>query len=195
MVKKHNIISSGLITSEKTSEKTSQKSDLTKILQAADKITLKDIEFDNTFREQSKILYDIKKLLDVENKYRTGSCDLLNNQNNQNEFNKLYYELKNKYSGLPTQDEINNFSPVQKNKKSKKIQNKKTQSSRIRKNSIKSNCKSNCDCKKHRKSISHTKINSKFPVVLVNKDKPVKNLIYVSFTPPEIKSKQLRNKA
>ena len=65
--------------------------DLNRILEEADKITLKDLEFDRNFKEQSAILCDIKNLLQKEKGIKQSTCSLIKSHKNDNsDFNQLY---------------------------------------------------------------------------------------------------------
>jgi hypothetical protein len=66
------------------------------ILDEADKITMNELEFDTIFKEQSKILCDIKTLLTNEKNGTITKCNIIGK--NDNNFKQLLNVYKKKYS-------------------------------------------------------------------------------------------------
>ena len=144
--------------------------DLNRILEEADKITLKDLEFDRNFKEQSTILCDIKNLLQKEKGIKQSTCNLIKGHKTDNrDFNQLYKELKTKYTA---RDSISS-KHIKKSRHTKKKSSKSH--SRISKSK-----KQTKNTKINTGKINTGNINTRYPVVLINKSKPIKNLLYVN---------------
>lgn len=137
--------------------------DLQFILEEADKITIGELEFDKLFREQSKILCDVKTLLQKDKDITNSSkCDL-STIKNDSKFKQILNNLKNKYSTKKQNNKIHH------SKKTRKPA-KKTSKSRI----------SGKSKTKHSSSKNKIgKLNKDYPIILLKDNKPYKNVIMV----------------
>jgi len=141
--------------------------DLQFILGEADKITIGELEFDKLFREQSKILCDVKTLLQKDKDITNSSkCDL-STIKNDSKFKQILNNLKNKYSTIKQNNKINHSKKTSKTSKSSK--------SRISRISSKSKTKHSSSKNK----IKMGKINNDYPIILLKDKKPYKNVIMV----------------
>jgi hypothetical protein len=138
--------------------------DLKIILEEADKITMNDLEFDKLFREQSKILCDVKTLLQKDKDITNSSKCNLSTIKTTSKFKQHLNNLKNKYS-------ITN-----QNTKSKRT---RTKSKSHRKTKYSSNTKSSKKLSKKRSKNTIGKINNNYPIILLKDKKPYKNVIMV----------------
>ena len=150
--------------------------DLNNILKEAENITLDSLDFNKTFREQGKILCNIKYMLfknknSSNNDNKPFTCNpIISSKLNDTKFNELFQKIKNKNnlaSGKIT------TSSRMKIKSSKKQRHSNIA---LRVSSVKS--KSNKDSKpgKH----SKTKLNNRYPIVIIRKRTPRKNVIYLN---------------
>jgi len=138
--------------------------DLKIILEEADKITMNDLEFDKLFREQSKILCDVKTLLQKDKDITNSSKCNLSTINTTSKFKQHINNLKKKYS-------ITN-----QNTKSKRT---RTKSKSHRKTKYSSNTKSSKKLSKKLSKNKMGKINNNYPIILLRDKKPYKNVIMV----------------
>jgi hypothetical protein len=172
------------------------------ILNEADKITMNQLEFDTIFKEQSKILCDIKTLLNNEKKGTITKCNIIGK--NDNKFNKLLDMYKKKYSrntiySTPTKKtkvhhklkpKVHRKSKPSKSSKLSKPYNKtkvhrKTISSKSHRKSSKKQIHSRTTSTKKRtsriKNIQNAAkdLNLTYPIVLLKNKKPYKNVIMI----------------
>ena len=169
------------ILTNKSSSKSSSKSndkvdkDLNLILDEASKITMNNLDFDKSFEEQGKILCDIKNLLS--NKKSFTCNPIITKKLDDNNFNKEYQQFKKKYSTttVPVLDKSNK---KQKSKTRSKLANKQLSKKKISK---KQSSKKQSTKKKFSKKQSSKKnnLNARYPVVIIKKHTPRKNVIYV----------------
>lgn len=178
--------------------------DLQFILGEADKITLTDLEFDNLFKEQSKILCDIKTLLNkdrdanssnttkpsINNNIEVGQCKLIN-LNDSNTFNNLLQNYKKKYN--LSKSNISSVARIKTRKHSgkhniskhhskikKTIKPKNTTITKKTKKTFLKSQKSQKSMKsmKHLKSMGNMeKMNNNYPIILLKDKKPYKNVL------------------
>lgn len=182
--------------------------DLTRILKSANEITLDDLEFDKLFKEQKTILCDIRNILKKTNNMDNNSatCDT---NTNLDDFKTTYNRLKNKYSlngdinkmNMKTKineikNKLNSGKTTSRTKTKKNIysvgKNKSTTTSKSGHINI-SGRKNRQKSKNGSKSLllkSSNKLNTRYPVVLINKSTPTKNLFYVNMDKKKKKSKQ-----
>ena len=139
--------------------------DLQFILGEADKITIGELEFDKLFREQSKILCDVKTLLQKDKDITNSSkCDL-STIKNDSKFKQIINNLKNKYSTNKQNNKIHNSKKTRKPSKS-----------RI---SIKTKSKNKSKTKHSSSKNKIGKLNKDYPIILLKDNKPYKNVIMV----------------
>jgi hypothetical protein len=143
---------------------------LTKILKEAENITLDSLDFNKTFKEQGKILCDIKYLLHKSKSSSNGNgnndnkpftCNpIISSKLNDTEFFNMYKKFKSQnYSKILASSRI-------KKPKSSKNKNKNTRS------------QSNIN-KIIGKKITKNKYNTRYPIVIIKKKTPRKNVIYL----------------
>ena len=164
--------------------------DLTMILKKADNVTLDDIEFDKLFKEQKHILCDIRNILiktnDIKD-YNQVSCD---DKTNLDDFRNTYNQLKNKYSLTGELSKKNNNLSILSRVLDRLNINKKTKniSGNFKKKRTKKRTKKTQN--KNKISLlnlkSSNKLNTRYPVVLVNKSTSPKNLFYVNMDKKKI---------
>ena len=174
--------------------------DLTMILKQADDITLDDLEFDKLFKEQKTILCNIRNILKKTNNMNDNNQSTCDTKTKIDDFRTTYNQLKNKYSLTGEINKMNMKTKI--NEIKNKISSGKTKSrTRTKKNiytlgknkrtttinsghGSRSGCKNRQNRHKNRsKSVllkSSNKLNTRYPVVLVNKSTPTKNLFYVN---------------
>ena len=170
--------------------------DLQSILDEADKITIDDLEFDKLFKEQAKILCDIKTLLEKDNQQSQREtlqkCNLTSStSNNDSEFKQLLSTFKKKYSSNPKITKTDTGALTKETKKiikhhkrqsskrhSSKRHSSKRQSSKRHSNKImysQTNIKTNG--KSTKKSVGN--VNNNYPIILLKDKKPYKNVIMI----------------
>ncbi len=150
--------------------------DLDNILKEAENITLESLDFNKTFKEQGKILCEIKNMLSKNNRNNDNkpfTCSpIISRKINDTKFNELYQKFKqnNKIQGSKI-----STSSRRKSKSSKK--NKLTVKSSHAISKSKINKTSNA-----RKSnkITKYKFNTRYPIVIIKKRTPRKNVIYLN---------------
>ena len=163
--------------------KTSINKDLQSILDEADKITIDDLEFDKLFKEQSKILCDIKTLLQKDNQKSQQEtlqkCTLASSSShNDSEFKQLLSTYKKKYSSSPRITKTNT-----KAKLTKKITKHSKRHSRKRHSSKRHSSKRHSKTIKYSKTNRNPKgnqtgkVNNNYPIILLKDKKPYKNVI------------------
>jgi hypothetical protein len=118
--------------------------ELRELLNQADKITLRDLEFDRLFKEQGAILCDIRNIL--KNGTTPATCKLLSqNPKQERRFTELYNTMRNEKP------------MIKKRSKPKRLSRKKSRlGSRIRLGT---------------RSISKKGFNNRFPIVILKKSK------------------------
>ena len=149
--------------------------ELDKILKEAENITLDSLDFNKTFKEQGKILCEIKNMLSKNNRKNDNApftCNpIISRKLNDTTFNELYQKLKKQNNLLSSK--ISTSSRIRiRNKSSKKSKRSKITSKRLRSKS-KSNSTDN-------KKITKYKLNTRYPIVIIKKRTPRKNVIYLN---------------
>ena len=184
--------------------------DLENILNQAENITLESLDFNKTFKEQGKILCDIKYMLSKNanntNNAKNGNnidkpftCNpIISSKLNNNKFNELYQKFKKNYiisklekktnskknikqklktsisptlHTLPTKHKLNKLNKLNKSKNKKISKNK---------NKKKSSKKKSLLGKNKRKSSKKYELNTRYPIVIIKKRTPRKNVIYLN---------------
>jgi hypothetical protein len=132
-----------------------------------------NLDFDKSFYEQGKILCDIKKLLAND---KSIACNpIITNKLNQTNFHEQYQHLKNKYSIFKANDLTQSKTDKKIDKGTRKTTIKSINKTSQQKKSKKPN-RSLSD-KKYKSKTGN--INSRYPVVVIKKRTPRKNVIYV----------------
>jgi hypothetical protein len=153
--------------------------DLNEILNLAEKITLNDLDFEKTFNEQGAILCDIKKMLNSKNtNNKAFQCNpIIKNKLNNAQFNSIFQKfkqgkipstqpkskakvIKKKITKTFMKHSNTNYPSKHKSKPKMKISNKKTKA------------------KTKDKAKAKTEINSRYPIVIIKKRGPRKNVFY-----------------
>jgi len=154
--------------------------ELDKILKEAENITLDSLDFNKTFKEQGKILCEIKNMLSKNNRKNDNApftCNpVISKKLNDTSFNELYQKMKkqnNLLSSKISTSKISTSSRIRiRNKSSKKNKRSKIPSKGLRSNS-KSNFTDN-------KKTTKYKLNTTYPIVIIKKRTPRKNVIYLN---------------
>lgn len=158
--------------------------ELATILKEAENITLDSLDFNKTFKEQGAILCDIKYLLSKNNKNnRNGNnkpfaCNpVISNKLNDSKFNALYQQFK-KQNNL-----LNNKHVIPSRIKNSKILSKnisKKLKTRISKVKSKRSSRGSRRSSKESSSKTKYKLNTRYPIVIIKKQTPRKNVIYLN---------------
>lgn len=159
--------------------------DLDNILKEAENITLDSLDFNKTFKEQEQILCEIKHMLsknhtnnDTNNDNIPFTCNpIISKKLNDKSFNKLYQKFKIQNNLLSS----NIYTPSRiKIKLSKKHKRRKLKSKD-------SHSKSKTKTKNKKKISTYTpkkltkyKLNTRYPIVIIKKRTPRKNVIYLN---------------
>ena len=152
--------------------------DLDIILKEADKITLDSLDFNKTFKEQGKILCDIKFMLSKiknnrnnrNNENRPFTCNpIISSKLNDAKFNELFQNFKKQYNLLDMKNPLSSRGSL----KSSKKHNKRANTSKASLSNLKS--KDNYNTK-----ITKYKLNTRYPIVIIKKQTPRKNVIYLN---------------
>ena len=151
--------------------------DLDKILKEAENITLDSLDFNKTFKEQGKILCEIKNMLSKNNQKNNNvpfTCNpVISKKLNNTSFNKLYQKFK-KQNNLLNKISKSSRITIKSNKKHSrsKVKSKGSRS--------KSKFKFSNNNKKIPKNITKYKLNTRYPIVIIKKRTPRKNVIYLN---------------
>jgi hypothetical protein len=156
--------------------------ELDKILKEAENITLDSLDFNKTFKEQGKILCEIKNMLSKNNRKNDNApftCNpVISKKLNDTSFNELYQKMKkqnNLLSSKISTGKISTSSRIRiRNKSSKKNKQSKTLSKGLLSKS-KSKSKSS-----NNKKTTKYKLNTTYPIVIIKKRTPRKNVIYLN---------------
>jgi hypothetical protein len=126
--------------------------ELRELLNQADKITLRDLEFDRLFKEQGAILCDIRNIL--KNGTTPATCKLLSqNPKQERRFNELYNTMRNEKP------------MIKQRSKPKRLSRKKSRlGSRIR-------LGTRSRTRSRTRSIYKKGFNNRFPIVILKKSK------------------------
>ena len=151
--------------------------ELDKILKEAENITLDSLNFNKTFKEQGKILCEIKNMLSKNNRKNDNApftCNpVISKKLNDTSFNELYQKLKKQNNLLSSK--ISTSSRIRiRNKSSKKNKRSKTPSKELR-SKFKSKSRSS-----NNKKTTKYKLNTTYPIVIIKKRTPRKNVIYLN---------------
>lgn len=150
--------------------------ELNNILKEAENITLDSLDFNKTFKEQGKILCDIKYMLSKNknnhnNNNKPFTCaPIISSKLNDTKFNELFQKIKNQNnlsSGKITTSSRMNIKTIKTQRPSNVI---------LRVSSVKSKSNKNRKSSKSNK----TKINTRYPIVIIRKRTPRKNVIYLN---------------
>ena len=150
--------------------------ELNNILKEAENITLDSLDFNKTFKEQGKILCEIKYMLSKNKNNRNNenkpfTCNpIISSKLNDTKFNELFQKIKNQNnlaSGKITTSSRKKINSSKKQRHSKVI---------LRVSSVKSKSNKNRKSSKSNK----TKINTRYPIVIIRKRTPRKNVIYLN---------------
>jgi uncharacterized UPF0160 family protein len=156
--------------------KNNTSNDLDIILKEAEHITLDNLDFNKTFKEQGKILCDIKNML-------SKSKNNKNNRNNQNKSFACNPIISSKLNNAKF-NEIYQRYKKQNNLLNMKISSRKKTSKNINLNLSKSKILSKMSSLKSssskRKKTTKYKINTRYPIVIIKKRTPRKNVIYLN---------------
>ena len=142
--------------------------DLDKILKEAENITLDSLDFNKTFKEQGKILCEIKHMLSKNNQKNDNTpftCNpIISKKLNDTSFNELYQKIK-KQNNLVS-------SKIFKSSRITIKSNNKNRKNKVKSKDSRYNSKS--------KMLTKYKLNSKYPIVIIKKRTPRKNVIYLN---------------
>ena len=142
--------------------------DLDMILDEANKITMDNLDFDKTFREQGKILCDIRHLLsDKTNK--SFKCDpVISSKLNDKNFNIMFHDFKKNHT-------------FENNTKSITINKSHSKTVKKSKPTIKgiSTYRKTTSGKHKSIKLNNNKYNTRYPIVIIKKKTPRKNVIYM----------------
>jgi len=149
--------------------------ELDKILKEAENITLDSLDFNKTFKEQGKILCEIKHMLSKNNQNNNMpfTCNpVISRKLNDTSFNKLYQKFKqqNKLLG----------SKISTSSRIKIKSNKKNRQSKLKLKTSGSSSKSKTSNVNNNKKITKYKLNTRYPIVIIKKRTPRKNVIYLN---------------
>ena len=150
--------------------------DLDNILKEAENITLDSLDFNKTFKEQGKILCEIKNMLSKNNRNNDNkpfTCSpIISRKLNDTKFNELYQKFKqnNKIQGSKI------FTSSRRKSKSSKKNKLTVKSSRA---ISKSKINKTSNARKSNK-ITKYKLNTRYPIVIIKKRTPRKNVIYLN---------------
>lgn len=162
--------------SESKTIKNNTTTELNNILKEAENITLDSLDFNKTFKEQGKILCEIKYMLSKNNQNNDNkpfTCNsVISSKLNDTKFNELYQKFKKQ--NYITSIKIST-SPRLRIKSSKKHNKRKT-SSKI---SL-SNKPKNRNYNHKTKNKTKYKFNTRYPIVIIKKRTPRKNVIYLN---------------
>lgn len=162
--------------------------DLKLILNEADKVTMNDLEFDTIFNEQSKILCDIKTLLQNEKTGKTSlsKCNLFEKKGNKN-LKQLLYNYRHKYTikkenvvkeNVPKEE--GNSQQVSRQHSKITSQSKPRSQSKIRRHSkTRRHSKAKSTKSINRKQLISNDLNLNYPIVFLKNKKPYKNVLMV----------------
>ena len=170
-------------------------SDLDNILKEAENITLNSLNFNKTFKEQGKILCELKYMLSKDkNNDNYGikhfTCNpIISRKLNDTKFNELFQKIKKDHNILDSK-----ISKAAKRIKSstqlcqsqRKIPSRKTKKAQKSRTILKSRPKSipltysKNKTKNKTKDIIKYNLNTKYPIVLIKKQKPLKNVFYLN---------------
>jgi DNA-binding transcriptional MerR regulator len=143
--------------------------ELDKILKEAENITLDSLNFNKTFKEQGTILCEIKNMLSKNNRKNDNapfSCNpIISKKLNDKSFNELYQKMKKQNNLLSTKISTPSRNRI-KTKLSKKHKRSKITSKRL--HSI------------DKKKTTKYKLNTTYPIVIIKKRTPRKNVIYLN---------------
>jgi hypothetical protein len=180
----------------KPKKTTKYNNELTAILNEADKITMDNLDFNKTFTEQGAILCDIKKML-ASNQNKQGDnkpfvCNpIIKSKLNDKNFSKLYENFKKgkdiakirkyKQKSVPTRmTTIKRKSIKRKSIKRKTRITKKVKSKPIKK-SVDNQQKQEQKMQRQLKTEKAIKdINARYPVVIIKRRAPRKNVLYMN---------------
>ena len=156
--------------------------ELDKILKEAENITLDSLNFNKTFKEQGKILCEIKNMLSKNNRKNDNApftCNpVISKKLNDTSFNELYQKFK-KNNNIVS-NKISTLSRIR-SKTIKKNKRSKTSSKDYRAKSKSSpKPKSSDNKKKVSEKLSKYKLNTRYPIVIIKKRTPRKNVIYLN---------------
>ena len=155
--------------------------DLDKILKEAENITLDSLDFNKTFKEQGKILCEIKYMLSKNNRNNDNTpftCNpVISKKLNDTSFNKLYQKFKEQNKLLGSKISKSSIIKIKSSKKNKQSKLKsKIYSSSYKSKTSKTNNTNNTNNKKTTKY----KLNTRYPIVIIKKRTPRKNVIYLN---------------
>jgi len=165
--------------------------DLENILKQAENITLDSLDFNKTFKEQGKILCEIKHMLSKNNKNRDNknvpfTCNpIISRKLNDKSFNELFtkYKKQNKLlldSNISKSSKIKMKSRKKPNNIKSKLTSKTFKSNQKSKNNNKKNNNNNNNNNNNKKKITKYKLNTRYPIVIIKKRTPRKNVIYLN---------------
>jgi hypothetical protein len=150
--------------------------DLDKILKEAENITLDSLDFNKTFKEQGKILCEIKYMLSKKNNNNDNkpfTCNpVISNKLNDTLFNELYQKFKQQNQPLSSKISTSS-SGIKSSKKNK-------QNKLISKNCKSKASKTSMTCNTNNKKTTKYKLNTRYPIVIIKKRTPRKNVIYLN---------------
>jgi hypothetical protein len=149
--------------------------ELDKILKEAENITLDNLDFNKTFKEQGNILCEIKHMLSKNNRKNDNTpftCNpVISRKLNDTSFNELYQKFKKQNNLLSSK--ISTSSRIRISKKS----SKKNKRSKLISKGYRAKSKSKSS---NNKKITKYKLNTRYPIVIIKKRTPRKNVIYLN---------------
>jgi len=157
--------------------------ELDKILKEAETITLESLDFNKTFKEQGKILCEIKHMLSKNNRNNDNkpfTCNpVISKKLDDTAFNELFQKFKQK-NIIATSAHLKSSRIGNKSSKKQSSSNS-TLSVRTKSKSLKIS-KSKKTSKPSRTSVNKTKykLNTRYPIVIIKKRTPRKNVIYLN---------------
>jgi len=153
--------------------------ELDKILKEAENITLDSLDFNKTFKEQGKILCEIKYMLSKNNRNNDNMpfiCNpVISQKLNDTSFNKLYQKFKQQNKLLGSNISTSSRTKIKSSKKYKKSKSKTSHSNSISKSKINNTSNTN-----NNKNTIKYKLNTRYPIVIIKKRTPRKNVIYLN---------------
>jgi len=160
----------------KVTKNNKETKDLNEILNLADKITLSDLDFKKSFNEQGAILCDIKKMLNSKNSNNKAfQCNpIIKNKLNDIKFNTLYQQFKN--DKIPIKLHVSKLKTHTKAKS--KLFNKHTRLNQSRTSKSKYSKKKKSGIHKKHSNKMKPEINARYPIVIIKKRGPRKNVFY-----------------
>jgi len=156
--------------------------DLDEILKEAENITLDSLDFNKTFKEQGQILCEIKHMLSKNNQKNDNTpftCNpVISKKLNDTAFNELYQKFKKKNNIVS--NKISTLSRIKRKTIKKNKRSKTSSKDYCTKSKSSPKPKSSDNKKKVSEKLSKYKLNTRYPIVIIKKRTPRKNVIYLN---------------